>query len=113
MEACAFVGATIPRIVARPASAHYRARELAKGSREVRLMPPNYAKPDVKRGKTYAIDAEAICEGLKPLAQRSVDPGDRFPGDCPGIGSVTASALAASAPDVSNFKAARDLSASG
>ena len=41
-------------------------------------MPPSYVKPYVKRGKTDAIDAEAICEGLKPLAQRSIDPGDRW-----------------------------------
>ena len=41
-------------------------------------MPPNYVKPYVKRGKTDAIDAEAICEGLKSLAPRSIDPGDRW-----------------------------------
>ena len=30
----------------------------------------------------------------------------------PGIGPITASAMAASVPDVANFKAARDLAAS-
>ena len=44
----------------------------------MRLMPANYVKPCVKRGKRGAIDAEAICEGLQPLAQRSIDPGDRW-----------------------------------
>ena len=78
MEACAFVGETIPRIVSWPSSPHYWARELARSGNEVRLMPPSYVKPYVKRGKTDAIDAEAICEGLKPLAQRSIDPGDRW-----------------------------------
>ena len=78
MEACAFVGETIPRIVSWPSSPHYRARELAKGSHDARLMPANYVKPHVKRGKRGAIDAEAICEGLQPLAQRSIDPGDRW-----------------------------------
>jgi transposase len=27
-------------------------------------MPPNYVKPHVKRGKTDAADAEAICEAV-------------------------------------------------
>ena len=40
------------------------------------------------------------------------DPGDRFPGDWPGVGPITASAIAASVPDVANFKEARDLAAS-
>ena len=31
---------------------------------EVRLMPPNYVMPYVKRGKTDAIDAGAICEAV-------------------------------------------------
>ena len=64
MEACAFVGETIPRIVSWPSSPHYWARELAKVGYEVRLMPPSYVKPYVKRGKTDAIDAEAICEAV-------------------------------------------------
>ena len=58
--------------------AHYWARELTLRGHDVRLMPPSYVTPCVKRGKTDAIDAEAICEGLKPLAQRSIDPGDRW-----------------------------------
>ena len=46
------------------AGAHYWARELARSGHEVRLMPPSYVKPYVKRGKTDAIDAEAICEAV-------------------------------------------------
>ena len=46
------------------AGAHYWARELAKVGHDVRLMPPTYVKPYVKRGKTDAIDAEAICEAV-------------------------------------------------
>jgi transposase len=29
---------------------------------DVRLMPPAYVKPYIKRGKNDAADAEAICE---------------------------------------------------
>ncbi len=36
------------------ASAHYWARELAAVGHEVRLMPPSYAKPYVKRQKNDA-----------------------------------------------------------
>jgi transposase len=32
---------------------------------DVRLMPPAYVKPYVKRGKTDANEAEAICEGVR------------------------------------------------
>lgn len=189
------------------AGAHYWARELAKFGHEVRLMPPSYVKPYVKRGKTDAIDAEAICEAvtrpsmrfvpvktedqqamllmhrtrdflvrqltqlsnairahlgefgivapkgvhnverLLVLAREAALPeparapilllADQFRDTdrrieaitiqiktqaqtdavarnlqtIPGIGPITASALAASVPDVSNFKAARDLAA--
>src|SRR4029453_8369137 len=42
-------------------SAHYWARELIALGHEVKLMPPAYVKPYVKRGKNDAADAEAIC----------------------------------------------------
>lgn len=44
--------------------AHYWAREISALGHEVRLIPPAYVKPFVKRGKTDAIDAEAICEAV-------------------------------------------------
>ncbi len=46
------------------ASAHYWARELMAMGHEVKLMPPSYVKPYVKRGKNDAIDAEACCEAV-------------------------------------------------
>jgi transposase len=41
---------------------HYWARELTALGHSVRLIPPQYVKPFVKRGKNDRNDAEAICE---------------------------------------------------
>ena len=43
-------------------SAHHWARELTALGHEVCLVPPQYVKPYVKRGKNDRNDAEAICE---------------------------------------------------
>ena len=45
-------------------TSHHWARGLAALGHTVRLMPPAYVKPYVKRGKTDAADAEAICEAV-------------------------------------------------
>ena len=52
--------------------AHHWARELQSMGHEVRLMPPTYVKPYVKRGKTDAADAEAICEAVTRPSMRFV-----------------------------------------
>jgi len=54
------------------AGAHFWARELAAFGHEVRIMPPSYVKPYVKRGKTDAADAEAICEAVTRPTMRFV-----------------------------------------
>ena len=54
------------------AGAHFWARELTKLGHEVRLMPPSYVKPYVKRGKTDAADAGAICEAVTRPSMRFV-----------------------------------------
>ena len=46
------------------ASSHHWSRELQALGHEVRLMPPAYVKPYVKRHKNDATDAEAICEAV-------------------------------------------------
>src|SRR5262245_66599095 len=45
-------------------SAHYWAREITQLGHTVKLMPPKYVKPYVKRGKNDAIDAAAVCEAV-------------------------------------------------
>lgn len=46
------------------ATSHHWAREIAALGHEVRLIPPVYVKPYVKRQKNDAADAEAICEAV-------------------------------------------------
>lgn len=53
-------------------TSHYWARELGRLGHEVKLMPPAYVKPYVKRGKTDAGDAEAICEAVTRPTMRFV-----------------------------------------
>jgi transposase len=53
-------------------TSHHWARELAALGHEVKLMPPAYVKPYVKRGKTDANDAEAICEAVTRPTMRFV-----------------------------------------
>jgi transposase len=53
-------------------SAHYWGREIAQLGHEVRLIPPAYVKPFVKRQKSDLIDAEAICEAAQRPTLRFV-----------------------------------------
>jgi transposase len=46
------------------ASSHYWSRELQALGHTVRLMPPAYVRPYVKRQKNDSADAEAICEAV-------------------------------------------------
>ena len=45
-------------------TSHFWARELIALGHEVKLIPPSYVKPYVRRGKNDATDAEAICEAV-------------------------------------------------
>jgi transposase len=55
------------------ASSHYWSRELKVRGHTVRLMPPAYVKPYVKRQKNDAADAEAICEAVTRSNMRFVE----------------------------------------
>jgi transposase len=55
------------------AAAHHWARELQKLGHRVKLMPPRYVKPYVKRQKNDAADAEAICEAVTRPNMRFVE----------------------------------------
>src|SRR5271170_5814480 len=51
-------------------ASHHWARELLALGHDVSLMPPAYVKPYVKRSKTDAADAAAICEAVtRPTMQ--------------------------------------------
>jgi len=69
-----FFGGLSPCLVGMEAcaTAHHWARELTKLGHMVRLMPPGYVKPYVKRGKTDAADAEAIAEAVSRPTMRFV-----------------------------------------
>jgi transposase len=55
------------------ASSHHWSRELQALGHQVRLMPPAYVKPYVKRHKNDATDAEAICEAVSRPNMRFVE----------------------------------------
>jgi transposase len=54
-------------------TSHYWAREITRLGHDVRLVPPAYVKPYVKRGKSDAVDAEAICEAVARPTMRFVE----------------------------------------
>lgn len=53
-------------------TSHHWARELIGLGHDVRLMPPSYVKPYVKRQKNDMADAEAICEAVTRPTMRFV-----------------------------------------
>ena len=52
--------------------AYFWGREISKPGHKVRLIPPAYVKPFVKRQKNDAADAEAICEAAVRPSMRFV-----------------------------------------
>src|SRR5882724_9452106 len=73
-EVLRFFAAMPPCLVGMEAcgTAHHWARELTRLGHTVRLMPPAYVKPYVKRGKTDAADAAAIAEAVTRPTMRFV-----------------------------------------
>jgi len=54
------------------ASSHYWANAIGQLGHKVRMMPPTYVKAYVKRNKTDAAHAEAICEAVSRPTMRFV-----------------------------------------
>jgi transposase len=76
-QVLAFFGRLPPTLVAIEAcgASHYWARELRSLGHEVAMIPPQYVKPYVQRGKSDAADAEAICEAAsRPKLQKNFVP---------------------------------------
>ena len=73
-EVLAFFQGLAPCLVGIEAcgTAHHWARAIRALGHEVRLMPASYVKAYVKRGKTDAADAEAICEAVTRPTMRFV-----------------------------------------
>ena len=73
-ELIALFGKLPPCLVGMEAcsSAHHWARELVRLGHTVRLIPPQYVKPYVKRNKTDAADAEAVAEAVGRPSMRFV-----------------------------------------
>jgi transposase len=69
-----FVAAQLPCVVAMEACAggNHWAREINELGHGVRLIPPAYVKPFVKRQNNDAADAEAICEAAQRRSMRFV-----------------------------------------
>ncbi len=73
-EMVEFFGKLRPTVVAIEAcgGSHHWARELQSLGHEVKMLPPQYVKPYVKRGKNDAADAEALCEAMSRPTMRCV-----------------------------------------
>jgi transposase len=73
-QVLAFFGKLAPCVVGMEAcgGSHFWAREIRALGHDVRMMPPIYVKAYVKRSKTDAADAEAICEAVTRPSMRFV-----------------------------------------
>jgi len=73
-QVCAFFSGLAPCLVGMEAcgTAHFWARELVALGHEVKIIPPSYVKAYVRRGKSDAADAAAICEAVSRPNMRFV-----------------------------------------
>lgn len=73
-EMVAFFEKAPPTVIAIEAcgGSHHWARLLQSFGHEVKLIPPQFVKPYVKRGKNDAADAEALCEAMSRPTMRFV-----------------------------------------
>jgi transposase len=69
-----FFAGLVPTLIGLEAcgASHHWARVLRAFGHQIRLVPPQYVKAYVKRGKNDRIDAEAICEAMSRPGMRFV-----------------------------------------
>ena len=65
-QVCMYFANLKPSLIGMEAcgTSHFWARELVALGHEVKVIPPSYVKPYIRRGKNDAADAEAICEAV-------------------------------------------------
>ena len=83
-EVLGFFAQLPPCLVAMEAcgGAHFWGRELAKPGHDIKLIPPAYVKPFVKRQKNDTADAEAICEAARHALRAREERGNLGRGQC-------------------------------
>lgn len=91
------------------ATSPYWAHELEALGQRVKLMPPTYVKAYIRRNKNDAADAEAVESQL--IAWHRADETSRRLASIPGVGPVTASAIAATVGGAGQFKSGREFAA--
>lgn len=62
----------VPISIEAGGASHHWARFLGSLGHDVKLIPPQLSRPYVKRGKTDAADAEALCEAMSRPTMRYV-----------------------------------------
>src|SRR6266852_3924314 len=92
-------------------ASHYWARVLRGLGHTVMLLPPQYIKPYVKRGKNDAIDIELKALEARLMAWHKADPVSQCLATQPGIGPIGAVSFSLKVADPKAFRSGRHFAA--